>query len=400
MHTAPLRIANEENAARTRDEAQESRFAATEPAAARPPAPSAEYARSDAYARIVPGLAIGAALWWGQVVLIPLAVSILLSYALEPLLVFLERRGLRRPYGVPVVLLTLFCGVGAGVYVLRGEAVDFINRIPVAAHTVAQAIQGAGRATPGTVSRVQAAARELESATKGATDKDAADGVTAVRIEEPTFKWSDWLLQGSHSAVELGAQLVAVLCLLYCLMVAGDLFKRKIVRIVPSLSDKKITVEILKEIDRQIERFLVARVVISAVVGIAIWAAFRVIGLSAAGIWGVLAALLFSIPIVGPMVIVAAAAIAAFAQFGTLGMAAAAGGICVAIGALEGYVLTPWLMSRVGPMNATAVFVSLLFWGWVWGIWGLLLAVPIMAAAKAVSDRVPDFSAFAELLSE
>ena len=94
------------------------------------------------------------------------------------------------------------------------------------------------------------------------------------------------------------------------------------------------------------------------------------------------------------------AAVAGFVQFGSLSMAAAAGGLALAIAAIEGNVLAPWLMSRAGRMNTVAVFVSLLFWGWIWGVWGLLLAVPIMAAAKAVCERIDDLSGYAELLSE
>jgi predicted PurR-regulated permease PerM len=140
--------------------------------------------------------------------------------------------------------------------------------------------------------------------------------------------------------------------------------------------------------------------VISLVVGVVAWLAFRLLGLENAGVWGVLAAILFAIPIVGPTVVVVGAALAAFVQFGSLEMAAAVGGLCLTIGALEANVLTPWLMSRVGRMNAVAVFVSLLFWGWIWGVWGLLLAVPITAAAKAICERIPDFGAVAELLRE
>ena len=116
--------------------------------------------------------------------------------------------------------------------------------------------------------KVQAAAQELESAANGAAKKATGDGVTAVRIEEePTFRWSDWLWQGSHGAVAFVAQMVAVLCLVYFMLAAGDLYKRKLIRIVPTLSNKKLTVEILAEIDRQIERFLLtARVVISLIV--------------------------------------------------------------------------------------------------------------------------------------
>jgi len=108
---------------------------------------------------------------------------------------------------------------------------------------------------------------------------------------------------------------------------------------------------------------------------------------------------LFSaIPLIGPTAIVVGSAIAAFMQFGSVGMVAAVTGVTVTIGALEGNLLTPWLMSRFGEMNAVAVFVSLLFWGWIWGAWGLLLAVPITAVAKAICERIPEFNAFAELL--
>jgi predicted PurR-regulated permease PerM len=223
--------------------------------------------------------------------------------------------------------------------------------------------------------------------------------VTPVRIEEPTFKWSDWIWQGSHGVLEFAAQMVAVFCLVYYLLLSGDMYKRKLVRIVPTLSDKKITVEILAEIDRQIERFLYARGVISLVVGVAVWIAFRLLGMEDAGVWAVLSAVLFAaVPLIGPTAVVVGSAIAAFLQFGSIGMVAAVTGVMVTIGALEGNLLTPWLMSRFGEMNAVAVFVSLLFWGWIWGAWGLLLAVPITAVMKAICERIPELNPFAELL--
>jgi predicted PurR-regulated permease PerM len=354
--------------------------------------------RPAAYSRVVPALAIVVALWWGQIVLIPIFVSVLISYALEPAVVWLNARGLARSIAVPL-LMTVLLGVGGGgAYLLRGEFVAFVDHLPVAAHTVAQAIRGATKDAPGPVSKVQAAARELESATTTATNQKADDGVTAVRIEEPTFKWSDWLWQGSRGAMEFAGQMFAVLCLVYYLLAAGDLYKRKLVRMVPTLSNKKVTVEILAEIDRQIERFLVARIAISAIVGVVIWVAFHILGLEEAGVWGVLAAVLFAIPIVGPTVIVAAAAIAAFVQFGSLGMAAGVGALGVLIGAIEGNVLTPWLMSRVGEMNPAAVFVSLLFWGWIWGIVGLLIAVPVLVIGRIYCAHNEELAPFGELL--
>jgi predicted PurR-regulated permease PerM len=305
---------------------------------------------------------------------------------------------LPRAIAVPTLLVAILVVGGAGAYELRGEAVAFLDRLPAAAHTIAEAIQGATRGSPGTMAKVQAAARELEAAARKATTKNAQDGITPVRIEEPTFKWSDWIWQGSHGALEFAAQMIAVLCLVYYLLLCGDLYKRKLVRIVPTLSDKRLTVEILAEIDRQIERFLLARAVISIVVGVMVGVAFRLLGLEEAGVWAVLSAVLFAVPLIGPTAIVVGSAIAAFLQFGSVGMVAAITGVTVAIGALEGNLLTPWLMSRFGEMNAVAVFVSLLFWGWIWGAWGLLLAVPITAVAKAICERIPEFNAFAELL--
>jgi predicted PurR-regulated permease PerM len=347
--------------------------------------------------RSIAVLVFVAVLWWAQDVVIPVVVSVLVSYALEPAVARLERWHVRRVFGVPILLAALTMGTLGGAYALRGQATAFADRLPGAAHDLARAIR---RRVPGhasTMARMQQAANELERATA----TPPPDGVTSVRVEQPTFKWNDWVWQGSHSAIELGAQLFAILCLVYYLLVAGDLYRRKIMRIVgPSLTEKRVTLEILGEIERQIERFIWARVLISAIVGVAVWVTFLLMGLEQPGVWGVLSALFFSVPFVGPTIIVLCAGIAGFLQFDSFDMAAAAFGVSLVIAAIEGNVLTPLLMSRVGEMNAVAVFVSLMFWGWLWGIWGLLLAVPITAAIKAVCDRIDDLNGFAELLRE
>lgn len=350
------------------------------------------------YLRVLVSLAVLVGLWWGKAVCIPLVLSVLISYALEPVVAFMTSHRIPRALAVPLLLAALVATLGAGAYGLRGQASAFVDGLPSTAHTIAEAIRDLTRGGPGAVSKVQAAARELEAAARGAA-RTPRDGVTPVRIES-SFRWSDWLWQGSYGALEFSGQILAVMFLVYYMLAAGDLYKRKLVRMVPTLARKKVTVEILAEIDRQIERFLLARVAISAIVGIIVWFAFALLGVNQAGIWGVLSAVLFAIPIVGPIVAVAAASAAAFVQFGSIGMVLAVAAVSTAVGTFEGNVLTPWLMRRVGEMNAVAVFVSLLFWGWIWGVWGLLLAIPITAALKAICERVPDFSAVAELLKE
>lgn len=353
--------------------------------------------RSASSMRIVPALALIGALWWCQVVLIPIVLALVISYALEPLVARLEFWHLRRVVGAPLVLLSVLALLGGSAYSLRGELAAFVGQLPEAAHTLSQAIQHVSTREPGTMAKVRAAARELESA---ARQSAPTDGVTAVRVEEPSFKWSEWLWSGSRNFAEFVAQMFVVLCLTYYLLAAGDLYKRKLVRMVPTLTDKKVTVQILAEVDRQIERFLLARVAISFVVAFVIGIGFWALGVDNAGVWAVLAAVLFAIPVAGPVAFIVAAGIASVLQFESPGLIAAVTALCVVTAAVEGNVLTPWLMSRAGDMNAVAVFVSLLFWGWIWGLWGVLLAFPITAAIKAVSERIPDMQPIAEFLKE
>ena len=338
-------------------------------------------------------------LWWAQAVVIPIVVSLMISYALEPAIVRLSCWRIPRGLAVPFVLLALLSLTGAGIYGLSGEAVAFANRLPEGAHAIAQAVRTKTTGSAGPFAKMQQAAKELETATATSRQPKMADGVQPVRIEEPTFKWNEWIWQGSHGALALATQLIVVICLSYYLMMAGDSYKRKLVRIVgPSISHKKLTVQILDEIDRQIGRFLLARVAISGVIGVAVWLTFRLLDLEQAAVSGVVSGILFTVPFLGPAVVIAGAAIAGILQTGSIGTAAAAGGACAVIAAIEGNLLGPWLMSRAGRMSAVAVFISLLFWGWLWGAWGLLLAVPITASIKAVCERVHDLDPFAELL--
>ncbi len=355
--------------------------------------------RSASALRIVSMLAVVAALWWCQVVLIPVVLSLLISYAFEPLVARLERWRVRRAAAAAFVMLTFVGVLGGTVYALRGEATAFVGQLPAVAHRIAIAIQG-GDTRPGPIGRIQAAARELESATAATRGRPATDGVTPVRVEEPTFKWSEWMWSGSRNVGEFAAQMLAVLCLTYYLLAAGDAFRRKLVRVVPTLADKKMTVQILDEIDRQIERFLMTRAAISLLVAVVIWLSFWMMGVDSAGVWAVLSGVLFAIPLVGPTLFIGAVGVGGFVQFGTMSMASGLMLLCIVIAAIEGNVLTPWLMSFAGEMSSVAVFVSVLFWGWIWGLWGVLLAVPITAAVKAICERTPEWQPMAEFLKK
>jgi predicted PurR-regulated permease PerM len=222
-----------------------------------------------------------------------------------------------------------------------------------------------------------------------------------VIVDAPPFRVSDYLMSGSLGAAAAVGQAVVIICLVYFLLVSGDLYRRKLVKIAgPSLSKKKVTVQILSEIDRQIERFLLVQVFTSAVVALATWLAFRGLGLNQAGVWGLAAGVFNSIPYVGPVVVTGGTLAVAFMQFDSVKMAVIVAGVSLVITSLEGFILTPWLTSRAARMNAVAVFVNILFWAWVWNVWGMLLAVPILMVVKAVCDHVDDFKPIGELIGD
>jgi predicted PurR-regulated permease PerM len=191
-----------------------------------------------------------------------------------------------------------------------------------------------------------------------------------------------------------------ILFLAYFLLVADDLYKRKLVKISPTLSKKKITVQIVDEIGTQIERFMLVQVFTSAIVAVATTLALWLIGLDQPAIWGIAAGVLNSVPYFGPLIVTGGLSMVAYTQFKTIPMALYVGGVALVITTLEGWLLTPALMGRAASINPAAIFVGILFWSWVWGVWGLILAVPMLMMIKAVCDRIEELQPIGELLGE
>jgi predicted PurR-regulated permease PerM len=192
-----------------------------------------------------------------------------------------------------------------------------------------------------------------------------------------------------------------LLLLVVFLLLSGDTFKRKLLRITgPSLSKRKITVAILDDIDHSIQNYMLTLLTANVLLGIFTWIAFRWIGLDNAGAWAVAAGVLHFIPYLGPALTALATGIAAFMQFEAVSMALLVSASSLVIAFLVGVMLMTWMCGKMSNMNTTAVFVSLLFWGWLWGVWGFLFAIPIMGMVKVFAERVEDLKPVAELLNE
>lgn len=344
-----------------------------------------------------------AALRYAAVVFVPLVLGILLSYALTPLVDLLVRMHIPRALAAAVLMIAIVGGIGTTVYSLRDDTVALIETLPEVAEKLRHALdlQGAEGST-GTINKVQKVASQLERTAQAGNSTLEPDGdVAKVQIEKPKFNVMDYLLPGTLGAAAFAGQSIIVMFVAFFLLAAGNNFRRKMVRLAgPTLTEKKLTVHALDEIGEQIQRYLQVQVFTSALVGMATWLAFLWIGMEHATVWGVLTFVLNFIPYFGSIVASCAAMLIGFSQFGSIEMALLIGGVTLGINSIEGYVLTPWLTSRASRMNPVAIFAGVLAWGWLWGIWGLFLGVPILMVIKVVCDRVDEFKAIGELLGE
>lgn len=351
---------------------------------------------------VLAGIAALATLRWASPFFIPLMVGLMFSYALSPIVDALQRVRIPRPFSAAVLLIGILGGVGGAMYAYSDDANQLVASLPDAAAKLREVVRrGHGpAATP--LGTVQKAAAQLEqAAAEAGTATPAARGVQRVMIEKPKFDIREHLWNSTLGLVSLVGQVVLVTFLTYFLLLSGDTFRRKMVKITgPTLSAKKITVQALDEITGQIQRYLLVQLVASVIVGVASGLAFWALGLRNAGAWGFGAGVLNLIPYIGSAIVTGAAALAAFVQFGEIKPVLAIAGASLAIHTLVGNLLVPWLTSRASRMNPVVVFIGVLGWGWLWGVWGLLLGMPILMIVKAVCDRVEHLKPIGELLGE
>ncbi len=340
-------------------------------------------------------------LHWAKTVFIPVMLGLVFSYALSPIVNWLELKRVPRWLGAAVLLLGILGVVGVTSYSLTDEAVKLVESLPAAAQKFQQAIKSRRDKSVSTLETVQKAAAQIEQVAQegGPSSGPNSRGAIRVVVEASRFNIKDYLWSGTLGLMALVGQFTVVVFLTYFLMVSGNTFRRKLIKLAgPSLSSKKITLQALDEITGQIQRYLQVQLFTSALVGVLTGAALHAVGLENAAVWGIVAAVLNLVPYIGSVVTAVASAGVAFLQFGSLNMALLVGGISLLIHTIIGNLITPWLTSRASRMNPVAVFVGLLAWGWLWGVWGLLLGIPILMIVKAVCDRVDDLKPVGEFL--
>jgi predicted PurR-regulated permease PerM len=325
--------------------------------------------------------------------IIPLVVSVILAYALGPVVSFLQRRAIPRPIGALLVMVSIIVALSWGVMSLQGQASAIVDQLPDIAARISKSV-GSFSSGGSMMDKLQRAASAIEKSS-GETN------VRRVIVERPSTRISDLMLAGSVGVMTFVGQAVMVLFLTFFLLMSGDTFRRKFIKLAGhTLSEKKISVHMLDEITRSIQRYMAMLIITNVGLAFVTWIAFRWIGLENAGTWAVATGALHLVPYFGPLIVAVCTGVAAFMQFGLLGPALLTAGASLAIATLIGSVVTTWMTGRIAKMNVVAVFISLLLFTWVWGVWGMLLSIPITVITKVVADHVEALAPMAEFLGE
>ena len=337
---------------------------------------------------------------WAQDVFIPITLAVLFSYALTPLVGWLDKRlRIPRVIGAGLLLVAILGGCGAGLRALQPQAVNLVDIIPRATQKMSRAFRPGPRADKGALAKIEEAAKEIDRVANSAAGPSPAPAPAPP--EAPRFRIRDYILVGTMGLLSGTAQFVVVVSLVYFLLIAGDTFRRTLLAVIDEpLSRKKETLGMLDEIDGQIQRYLIVQIVTSALLGVIAWIVFVSVGFDNAMAWACVGGVLHLIPYAGPAAFVAITALMTYVQFDSLQPVIATIAVLIAAMGIIALFIVPWLTHKTASVNAVTAFVALLVWGWLWGIWGLLLGVPIVMAIKTVCDHVEGLEPVAAFLGK
>ena len=332
-----------------------------------------------------------------QPFLVPIVTGILLSYTLRPLVSLLERARVPRFPAAALIVAALISLIAATAYTMRDDLNHWVAELPVAARKLRHAVADSEQQSPGPMTHMKAAAAELDKAAAEAAGRPASTSAPpAVGVQA---QLQDFLARQSGQALAVLTDIFIALVLALFLLAAGDTFRRKLAKIAgASLARRRVTVEILDEIDGQIQAYMLTLLVANILIALAAWGALVALGLANAGIWAAVIGVVHIIPYVGTIVAAFGAGVAMFVQTGNPGDGIVVAGVVAAIASCIGMGLATWMQGRAAHMHPVAVFVGVLFFAWLWGGWGLLLGVPILAVLKSIADRVEALQPVSELL--
>lgn len=334
-------------------------------------------------------LAVLYTLYFARAVLMPIAVAALLSILLAPVVHGLSSR-LRLPLWAAslLILFTAVAMLATGAYTLSGPALGWAGSLP----DQLREAQWKLRDLTAPMQGLKEATEEVERMTADEGENDEDDPVP-VRIRDPRL--IDTIL---GSAPQTLFAIGLTVALLYFLLASGNLFVHKLVRVTPTLADKKRALEIVHSIKEEISHYILTITLINIGLGVATGLAMWLLGMPNAALWGAMATIFNFVPYLGAIAGIAIVSLVALTSFDSAGHVLLVGGSYAGLTAVEANFVTPSILGRHLPLNAVVIFIGLIFWAWIWGIPGAFLAVPILAAVKIVCDRVEQLAPIGEFL--
>jgi predicted PurR-regulated permease PerM len=330
-------------------------------------------------------LAIFYTIYFLRAVLLPIVLAWLLSYLLRPIVRTLSRIKIPPMLGAALILLALLSIVTLGVSALATPAAGWLAKAPSGLQELQQKLLPMKRS----MAEVAKASGEIEKlATPDSTSKLAVE-VKRHPITEMLYLRTP----------EFISSMILLVILLFFLLAYDGVFIGKLIRLLPSFSDKKRAVSIAQDIESQVSRYLFTVTIINCCLGIAVGTTVGLLGLPNPVMWGVMVAILNFVPYLGALTGIICMTIGAILSFDSLGYALIFPAVYLGFGALEGNFITPWVMGRSLTLNPVLILLSLVFWGWMWGIAGVIIAVPILAAFKIFCAHIKPMEPVAEFLS-
>ena len=328
--------------------------------------------------------------YFASSILIPITMAVILSLVLAPLMRLMSKRlRIPVPISATVVVLGLVVALGFAVIALSKPASDWMGTLP----SVISELERKLRPIGGTMKDVQETARQVEAIAETAKEQGSDKPVTVV-VRGPSLAE---MFLGQTMIFSVGVTVMVALLLF--LLAAGDRVLRQAVSIAPNLNEKKRVVEIARETEGEISRYLASISVINIAVGVAVGCAMWALGMPNPALWGAMAGLFNFVPFVGGLASLVIITLVSIVTFDSAVLTVLPPLAYLVIHLLEGQIVTPLIVSRRLLLNPIAILLSLIVWTWMWGVAGTLLAVPILAIFKIICDRVDRLSPIATLLT-
>jgi predicted PurR-regulated permease PerM len=329
-------------------------------------------------------LAVLAALYVAAPIILPVVLAFVLKLLLQPLVRLLDRASVPHALGALVAILMLVTALAGIISGVAGPAASWAGKLPDAIPQIQQQLEFLARPINSfqwMMSQIQGVAGMGVSLPQGS--------------EHSSVNVMGMLFSGTTT---VAAGLFTTLIVLFFLLVSGETFMRRLVEILPTFAEKRQAVEITIDIERNISAYLITVSVINVVVGLLTFLVMWVCGVANPLLWGVVAFVMNFVPILGPMVAIIVFLMASVLSLGVTWWALLPVGLYFLIHVLEGEIVTPMLLARRFTINPVAVILALLFWYWMWGVPGAILAVPMLAITKIICDDIRPLRAFGHFL--